>query len=371
MAEFSEGGAAAATPVLRHGSDRDRVTYMELFFDVVYVLAVTQLTGVFVHEPTLLGAVRTLLLLVALWWTWVDTAWITNWLDPDHLAVRLMLVGVMLCSLLISATLARSFGGRGLWFAGGYVALNLGRHAFALAALWGQPRLRRNLQPRLALWLAGLVVDTVAAAYGFYLPRPGRSYPSDWPISGVHLAERCYLFVILALGESILATGSGLATHEITPPGLAAVLLAFLNSVALWWIYFDRTAARASEVMAGSADAGSLGRSAYTYLHLPIIAGILMASVGNELVLARTGGPTVAATVLGGAALFLAGHVLFRGAVFGRLSVGRLAAIVALLALAPVAVLDEPILIIATVSAVLAALVVWETMSARRVPRDA
>jgi low temperature requirement protein LtrA len=155
------------------------------------------------------------------------------------------------------------------------------------------------------------------------------------------------------------------------PRGAAALLLAFLNSVALWWIYFDSSAERASGVMARSADAGSLGRSAYTYLHLPITAGILVTSVGNELVLVPAGGPTVVAAVLGGPALFLAGHLLFRWAVLDAPSLGRLAAIVALLACAPVGLLGEPVLLVAAVSAVLATVVVWETISARRAPHGA
>ncbi|GAA5196295.1 low temperature requirement protein A [Rugosimonospora acidiphila] len=387
MTEFDEGGAGAGRPVLLRGAGSDRVTHMELFFDVVYVLAVTELSGVLVDEPTPLGALRTLLLLIALWWTWVDTAWVTNWFNPDHLAVRLMLIGLMLCSLVISATLTRSFGGLGLWFAGAYVALNLGRHAFALVASRGWPERRRNFErilvwrlcagafwlaggvvdgwPRLTLWLAGLAIDTAAAAYGFYLPKLGRSQPGDWPLNGEHFAERSYLFVILALGESILSSGARLATHEIGPASLLALLLAFVNSVALWWIYFDRGASAASRVIARSGDPGRLGRSAYTYLQLPVIAGIIIASVGNELVLAQVAGPMTIAVLVGGPALFLAGHLLFTRVVFGRLSVARLVAIAALLAVAPVGLLGRPVLVAAAATPVLVGFVAWESIAVR------
>jgi low temperature requirement protein LtrA len=324
------------------------------------------------------------------WWAWVYNAWFTNWFDPDRRVVRLVLVGVMLASLIMSATLPEAFGERGLVFAAAYAAMQVGRTVFVVAALRDEPGLRRNFQRILAwlvaagllwlagglthgtarsgFWLAALVVDYAAPALGFFTPGLGRSRTTDWTITGGHLAERCQLFLIIALGESILVTGATFGQAPFAAATVAAFAVAFLGSVALWWVYFDRSAEYASDVIAQSADPGRLGRSAYTYCHLPMVAGIIVAAVGDELTIAHPGGPTSAATaaaVLGGPTLFLAGHALFKRAVFGRLSVARLAAIAALAALIPVSLVVPPLVLAAAATLVVAAVVAWDTRADR------
>jgi len=174
------------------------------------------------------------------------------------------------------------------------------------------------------------------------------------------LAERCKLFLIIALGESILVTGRTFGQLDITPATLAAFVVAFLGSVALWWVYFDVSFDAAEQMFASSSDPGRLGRFAYTYLHIPMVAGIIVTAVGDELVIAHPFGhatPDTVATVLGGPALFLAGHLLFKRAVFGVWSIPRMAAIVALGIVAvigrgwsPLAMAIVSVLIIAAVS---------------------
>jgi low temperature requirement protein LtrA len=364
---------------------------MELFFDLVYVLAVTQLTQLLLGHLTLYGVAQSLLLLLAVWWAWIDTAWITNWLDPDWASVRLLLVGVMMLSLIMSATLPRAYDDRGLWFAGAYAALQVGRAAFAVAALRGQPRLRRNFVRiavwrvasgmlwlaggiaqgplRTTLWAGGVAVEYVAPASGFYVPRLGRSTPADWPISGSHLAQRCQLFLLIALGESILVTGTVLGSLSIGAANLAAFVSTFLGSVALWWIYFDRSADAAGAVIERSDEPGRLGRTAYTYHHIPMVAGIIVAAVGDNLSIAHPGGHSNAATistVLGGPALFLAGHVLFKKAVFGGFSTPRLTGIAALAALVPVGLVVTRLVLSAAATLVIAAVAAWDVSRLRR-----
>jgi low temperature requirement protein LtrA len=372
------------------GQAGQRVTFMELFFDLVYVLAVTQLSHLLVEHLDARGAAQTALLLMAVWIAWVYNAWFTNWFDPDRRPVRLVLLGVMLASLLMSASLPDAFGDRGLLFAGAYAAMQVGRTVFVVAALREEPGLRRNFQrvlswllaaavlwlagglahgtARGALWLAALAVDFIAPMVGFFTPGLGRSRTTDWTIAGGHFGERFPLFLILALGESILVTGSVFGELALSASTVAAFVVAFLGSVALWWVYFDRSAEDASGVIAESADPGRLGRSAYTYCHLPMVAGIIVTAVGDELVIAHPGGHASVATtttVLLGPALFLAGHALFKRVVFGRLSVPRLLAIVALAGLWPVGPAVSPLLLALVATLVVAAVAVSDTRTAR------
>jgi low temperature requirement protein LtrA len=358
---------------------------MELFFDLVYVFAVTQLSHLLLDHLSLHGAAQTLLLLLAVWWAWIYNAWFTNWFDPDRRAVRLVLIGVMLLSLMMSATLPEAFGERGLFFAATYVAMQAGRSLFVVAALGAEPRLRRNFQrilawcmasgalwlaggvadgtAREAWWLAAVAVDYAAPAAGFFTPGLGRSLTTDWNIAGGHLAERCQQFLIIALGESIVVTGATFGQLPLAVESVAALIVAFLGSVAFWWLYFDRAAEDSSGVIAEAKDPGRLGRSAYTYFHVPMVAGIIVAAVADELTIAHPGGPTSAAaatTILGGPALFLAGHALFKRAVFDHVSRPRFAALVALAALAPLSPLLPPLALAAAATLVVAAVAAWD-----------
>jgi low temperature requirement protein LtrA len=374
-----------------------RVTFVELFFDLVYVLAVTQLSHLLLGSLNARGAAQTALLLVAVWTAWIYNAWFTNWFDPDRRPVRLVLLGVMLASLLLSATLPQAFGERGMVFAAAYVTMQVGRTLFVIAALADEPALRRNFQrilawlvasgllwlaggaahgtAREALWLAAVAVDLAAPACGFFTPGLGRSRTTDWTITGGHMAERCQLFIIIALGESLLVTGGSFGEHPLTAMAVAAFVVAFGGTVALWWVYFDRSAEAASGVIAGSDDPGRLGRSAYTYCHLPMVAGIIVAAVGDELVLAHPGGhadaaTTTTTTVLLGPALFLTGHALFKRLVFGRLSVPRLLAIAVLAGLWPLGPTLSPLLLSLAATLVVTAVAASDSLIPREQARS-
>jgi low temperature requirement protein LtrA len=205
---------------------------------------------------------------------------------------------------------------------------------------------------------------------GFFVPGLGRSTVQDWDVEGSHMAERCGLFIIIALGESILVTGGTFGQLAWTAPTIAAFVVAFVGSVAMWWIYFNVGAEKASRTIAASADPGRLARLAYTYLHLPIVAGIIVSAVADELVLAHPSGNTdlkTAFAVLGGPALYLAGNILFKRAISGKVALSHLAGLGMLTLLIPAAGLGSPLALGAATTSVLVVVAAWETWSLRAV----
>lgn len=377
-----------AAPLRRRGDEAARVTNAELFFDLVYVFAITQLSELLATNLTWRGAGQTLVLLLAVWWAWIYTAWITNWFDPDKPTVRLMLLATMLVSLVMSVALPEAFGPRGLMFAASFVAIQVGRSAWAVLALPRGSGLRRNFERILAwsaaggvfwvagafvqgaardlVWLAAVIVEYAAPASGFVTPGLGRSTTLDWDISGAHLAERCHAFILIALGESVVVIGATLSGLRITGATAAAFVLSFAGAVALWWLYFDRTAASSSRAIAASADPGRLARLAYTYLQLPMVAGIVVSAVADRLVIAEPGARVAAAgiaTILGGAALFLAGHAVFKYAVFRIVSAPRIAGVCALAALVPVGLAASTLVLAVFGTAVVVAVAVWDALT--------
>ncbi len=342
------------------GAGRQRVTNSELFFDLVYVFAVTQLSHYLHEHATLAGALEAALLLAMVWLAWAYTTWVTNWLDPEQIPVRLMLVALMLVSLVMWAALPFAFGKTG-WLVGcGYAVMQVGRSAFAVWALRGQA-LRRNFErilvwccvsgtlavvggvvtgtaPRALLWLAAVGIDVLGGAVRFYVPGLGQSTTREWDIEGGHFAERCQGFVLIALGESIVVIGATLAgllgaRHALDAGTVAAFVVAFLDSVALWWVYFDRAADESAELIAGSADPGRLGRSAYHDIHPVMVAGIIVVAAADYAVLASPGTVGAAFTswlILGGTALFIAGHLAFKFVVWRKVSWPRAGALVVL-----------------------------------------
>ena len=357
--------APRATPprsLLQDHSGEQRVTNIELFFDLVYVFAVTQMSHHLLAEPTVDGALQTALLLALVWWAWIYTTWATNWLDAQRIPVRLMLIALMLVSLVMSAALPGAFGSRGLIVAGAYVLMQVGRSAFVAIAGRGQ-RVDRIFtrvtlwsvasgcvwvagafvagHARELVWLAAFGVDLLGDRVGFYTPGMGRTTSEEWTIAGGHFAERCQAFIIIALGESIVVIGQALSVRQhVTAAAVAAFITAFAGSVALWWIYFDRSAEDGARVIAASPDPGALANSAYHLIHPVMVGGIIVAATADQEVLARPGAVGRVATsclVIGGAALFLAGHVLFKRVIWGVISWPRAVAIAVLLLLLPVA----------------------------------
>ncbi|GAA4224775.1 hypothetical protein GCM10022254_05010 [Actinomadura meridiana] len=316
---FLDPGAARPHRVMallrERGGQNARVTFFELFFDLVFVFAITQLSHRLLEHLTVRGAAETLLLLLAVWWAWMYTCWTTNWFSPDHPAIRLMLVAVMIAGLFMAAMLAP--------------------------------------------W------------HGFATPLLGRSSTTEWTIDGSHMAERCQLFLIIALGETVLVTGSTLGGHTPSAAVAAGFVSAFVGTVALWWIYFDHTAEAAAGRIAASADPGRLGRSAYTFIHIVMIAGIVVGAVADEKVMAHPGGhvdTAFAVVALGGPALFVAGHSLFKQVVFGGFTAARVTALLALAVLAVPALATDvltPLALHICSSVVVVALALWDVRAHR------
>jgi len=335
-------------------------------------------------------------LLLVVWSAWVTTTWVTNWFDPNQLWVRLMLVTVMLASLFMSVAIPEAFGERGLMFALAYVAMQVGRAAFAFVTLRDSlgvsHPLSRTFQRTLTwhvaagvLWIAGgvlggeaqyvLWVLALAIAFGapvtgYYIPGLGRSRTSEWPVEGGHFAERCRLFIIIVLGESLLVTGTTFVETEASTANIAAFVVAFLGSVALWWIYFERSEEAAHETISSSEDPGRLARSAYTCFHIPLIAGIIAVAASDELAVAHPGEhgtPASIALTLGGLALFLAGHALFKWGVFGVFSRSHAVAIAVLAVLIPVGFAIPTLALSGLGGLIVVGLAVWETVAYRGV----
>jgi low temperature requirement protein LtrA len=350
--------------LLRDRTGVQRVTNIELFFDLVYVFAVTQLSHYLLGHADLRGALQAGLLLLMVWLVWSYTTWVTNWLDPDLMAVRLLLVALMLASLAMSVSLPRAFEDLGLWVGGAYAVQQIGRSVFMVIALRGHP-LEANFQRILAwcvvssafaiagglahgnaralLWLAAVCVDLLGGVIGFYTPGLGRSHTSDWTIEGGHFAERCQGFILIALGESIVIIGATLTEKPVSASDVTAFVVGFIGAVALWWLYFDQSAEAAAEQIARSDDPGRLGRSAYHLIHPVMVAGIIVSAAADQKVLsdpAVTASTASAWMILGGPALFLAGHAAFKVAVWRYVSWPRVAgiAVLALLGLAAKAI---------------------------------
>jgi low temperature requirement protein LtrA len=373
--------------------DRDAgdtsVSNIELFFDLVYVFAVTQLSHALLKDLTWRGTLQCAILTLAVWWAWIDTSWITNWFDPTTLPVRVMLIVLMFLSLLMSAAIPEAFDGRALMFALAYVSVQVGRTLFCVIALGSNQQVhnfRRILfwavlsaplwiaggltdgDGRLYLWIAAVTLDCAAPALGFRTPFMGKSETHEWTISGEHLAERCQLFIIICLGESILLTGATLSGHEIHNANLVAFMAAFTVSVLMWWIYFSR-AGRGAELVEHSDDPGSYGR-AYTYFHLPMVAGIITLAVANELIIAHPTGHAVGeitAVTIGGAALYMIGNALFNATLTREIPRRRIVALLALAVLAPLAHFVSPVALMGFVLAIF--LVIAATDSIVRQPR--
>ena len=204
---------------------------------------------------------------------------------------------------------------------------------------------------------------------GFPTPRLGHSHTTDYTIAGEHMAERCLLFITLALGESIIITGTEFGELPGTVERCAAFIIAFIGSVAIWWIYFDRAAEAGSQVISESEDPGRLGLVAYTYIHIPMVAGIIVVAAGDEVAIAHPLDEVTfaeAAVIIGGPALYLAGNTLFKLFVWRHVPASRIAGFIALSALVPVAVMASALILTTATTAVLVGVAAYDLLTERR-----
>jgi low temperature requirement protein LtrA len=361
------------------------ITTVELFFDLVYVFAITQLSHMILGDLTVAGVARASFLLVIVWWAWIYTTWMANWFDPASPTVRAVLTAVMGASLLMAAALPGAFGKDGALFAISYVVLQVGRNAAAASLLSRENPLRDIFERlvgwsavsgvlwlagaalpgdrRLLLWIPAVVLDLCAPFAGYWLPRRGHAITSQYDIEGGHFTDRCQGFIIIALGESIVVTGATAADAGLTSTVVLCLGVAFVETAALWWLYFGAVAERSRQIMSSCEDPGRLARDAYTYLHAPIVAGIIAVAVGDDLLIGHPGGALHGvglAMVLGGPVLYLVGESLFRLRVTGAANAKRLAVAAVLVVLAPLGSQVSALALSAAVAALLSALAVWE-----------
>lgn len=366
-----------------------RVTNAELFFDLVFVFAVTQISHTLLHHFTPLGVVEVTVLFLAVWWVWVYTAWVTNWLNPELTPVRILIFLMMLGGLVLSTTIPTAFEGRGLWFAIAYATMQVGRTAFWLLATPRHRTAVRHNAIRILVWLCGsaifwilgglshgnqrlwfwivaLAIEYVSPAARFWVPKLGFSSVEAWAVEGGHMAERCAGFIIIALGEAVVVNGATFAELDWTADNILAFVAALIGSIAMWWVYFHKGAEAGSELLSKSAESGRLARLAYTYLHMPIIAGIILTAVADELVLKHPAGPSDVRTIVsttGGPLVFLFGTILFKHAIRGFLQLSHGVGIILLIALWWFATDLSPLWLSVATSVIMIVVAIWESVS--------
>jgi low temperature requirement protein LtrA len=331
--------------------DDQATTALELFYDLVFVFAITQLSHHLAGGLDARAAGESLLMLLVVWWSWNYTTWVTNELDPDSPVVRLLMVYLMLASLLMAVAIPQAFGPHAALFVGSYLAIQLGRHAFLTFVAGGPGTHERERAGRIliwfggaglfwvagavadgptrtALWIVALAIDYGAPLTSFWVPGRTSLDPEAWEVETAHFSERFGLFVIIALGESVVVTGAATSAQPLDLVRLLAFATAFLGSAALWWMYFARVAELAHRELRVADDRTALARDAYTYVHVLLVAGIVLSAVGDELVITHPDAPlgghaTIA--VVAGPALYLAAHALFRRRLTGEYNRRRLA----------------------------------------------
>jgi len=362
------------------GSQREeRVTPLELFFDLVFVFAITQVTSMLSADPTWAGAGRALLVLGALWWAWVGYAWLTNNLNPDEGAVRLAILGAMGALFVVALAVPEAFDDDGVLFGVAYLLVReLQIVLFILAARGDRDMLRSifrlavgsTIGPGLiiiagfsdgatqaALWAIALTIDFL----GGYISSGG------WRVSPRHFAERHGLIVIIALGESIVAIGLGARAVPLDAGEIAAALLGIAVVTALWWAYFDvvaLVAERKLSELTGVAQA-DLARDTYSYLHLPMVAGIVLFALALKQTLGHLGDELHAVPAFAlciGPAMYLLAQDAMRMRASRTYNWRRLLTVAVLVALLPIALRAPALAALAAVTGVCWAFVAWESL---------
>jgi low temperature requirement protein LtrA len=358
----------------------ERVTPLELFFDLVFVLAITQCTALMAAEPTWTGLGKGLLVLGVLWWSWVGYAWLTSVLDPEEGAVRLVIFAAMAALLVVALCVPGAFGGSALLFACAYGVVRAAHIALFLLASRDDPALRQSVlglaggsalgvgllvaaafaDGRLqgALWLVALLLD---------VGEPFLFGAEGWKLMPSHFVERHGLILIIALGESIVAIGVG-ARAGVDAGVVVAATLGIAVAAALWWLYFDVVALVAERHLLRAAvgrEQNEIARDSYSYLHFPMVAGIVLLALGLKKTLGSVGDSldlVPAAALLGGTAIYLLAHVAFRMRNVHTLNKHRLACAILLVALLPATGALPALATLGILCAALTALIGYESI---------
>ncbi len=360
--------------------DGERVTSLELFFDLVFVLALTQCTALMAGTPTWEGLLKGLLLLGVLWWSWGGYAWLTSVVDPEEGSVRLVMFAAMAALLVAALCVPRTFGEDALLFACAYGVVRAAHIALFLLASRDDEALRHSVVGLAGSTAIGVGL-LVAAAFvdgGVQLGLWGLALLLDmggpflfgaegWKIVPGHFADRHGAIIIIALGESIVAVGAG-ATAGVDAGVVGAAVLGTMVAGALWWMYFDVVAIVAERRLVKAREGrerNEIARDSYSYLHFPMVAGIALIAVGLKRTLGHVGEPlglVPAAAMLGGAAMYLLAHVAFRWRNIHTLNRQRLVCAVLLCAmlLGEVALKPPSLATLGALAALLSLLIVYE-----------
>ena len=359
--------------------EESRVTPLELFFDLVFVLALTQCTALMADQPTWEGLAKGLLVLGVMWWSWVGYAWLTSVVNPEEGAVRLVMFAAMAAFLVVALCVPGAFNDEALLFACAYAIVRFSQIALFVLASRDDPGLRHAVWGLLGSTAIGVGLLVAASfadgtlqgalwalALALDMGGPLLIDPSGWRLEPGHFAERHGLIVIIALGESIVAIGVG-AEAGVTTGVVVAATVGIAIAAALWWLYFDIVALVAERRLSNAApgrERNTIARDSFSYLHLPMVAGIVLVALGLKKTLEYVGDPlkvVPATALLGGAAMYLVAHVAFRYRNVHRFSWQRLVCAVVLVALLPAAVEIPALVTVSIVSALLVALIAFET----------
>jgi low temperature requirement protein LtrA len=366
------------------------VTPLELFFDLVYVFTVSQLARHLVDHVDARGMAETLILTLAVMYAWFMTVWTSNWLDADRQPVRLLLLTLMFASLVMATSISEAFGDRAGLFVVAYLAIQIGRTAFAVVAFCGH-RLHMHFTNALVweigtapIWIAGVATGSgvrlvlwgaaVLITYGGVIaghPLPGRKSPfsTDSQIYAEHLLERFRLFFLIALGETVLTLGNAFAAEPLAADRLLVLAVAFTGSVALWWCYFHRAeeiGVRAVKATDNPSRIVAVGN----YTLILMVIGIIAIAVGDELAIAHPAGSTsfaVIVLIFGGPAIFLLSQMGFIRRATGRAPTSRILACLGLLVLA---IATAPFSLLGAVAAATAVLVAVAIADTRAEPES-
>ncbi len=359
-----------------------RVTSLELFFDLVFVFALTQVTNLVAEDLTAIGLLRGLAVLMAVWWAWAGYAWLTNSVPiEDDDRARLVMFGAMSAMLVLALAIPHAFGNDGLLFGFSYLIVTVLFLVLYAVSTRSDPDMNRavlRLAPgvlfapvlvavagffdagpvRAALWVVALAVTFLA---------PIVSGTSGWRVRPTHFAERHGLIVIIALGESLVALGLAASGKELAGPDILAATLGVLLLGCLWWLYFDVVSLAAERRLheVTGQERNALARDSYSYIHLVMVVGIVMIALGLKKVLAYGSEPLSvipAVTLFGGVSMYLIGHVAFRWRNLHTLNVQRLVVAILLAALIPVGTIVSSYISLAIITATTAALATYEAV---------
>jgi len=349
----------AGTPE-RHSPDtaeraEKRIAPLELFYDLVFVFAITQVSHLLFNDLSWTGAAHATLALLIVWWAWDYTVWVTSEVDLEPIGVRLLILAMMLASLAMAVAVPEAFGRYGLLFAGSYISIKVGRLLFvriaaaqesasgpgrgarlltwfiASGALWLLGGVAEG-QARIAFWVVALAIDMTGPLVMYWLPGRERLPYALWHVELSHLAERFETFMIIALGETIALTGATTTVLGFDAGRIAAFALAFASTACLYWLYFDGFPELAKRLLERGMNGVRLARDAYIFIHVVLVAGVILSAIGDGLViedptdlLSEAG----VAVVCAGPALYLLGGAFFRYRMSGAITWVRLAGAVA------------------------------------------